>query len=358
MISNVLTATALLGLANGHMIMNTPYPYNFHKSSPLLQVNPLGEGFPFPCQGVSTIEETTSITAGQPQLVKFTGGAQHGGGSCQFSLTYEYPPPADKSKWKTIYTLIGGCPVSAAGNLPAASPDQDGRANSPQCGSDSGVECIRQFNIPIPKDIPNGNATFAWTWLNKMGNREIYMSCAPVSITGGSDDAAFFDALPQMFVANIPGECTTGNGVMNIPNPGQFGKVLEQPTPGSEGSCPKADGIPTFDGAANPPSGPSPNPGDKPQAPPAPAQPTTFATITTTATPPAPAPAAPTTDSPSPGSGSVGGGTCSPGGAIVCIGGTHFGICDHGHTVPQPLAPGTTCSGGVISRRRAPLPLF
>ncbi|KAK0708030.1 hypothetical protein B0H67DRAFT_472737, partial [Lasiosphaeris hirsuta] len=340
---------ALLGLANGHMIMNTPTPYNFHKSSPLVQVNPLGVGFPFPCQSLSTVEDMTSITAGQSQLVKFTGGAQHGGGSCQFSLTYEYPPPADKSKWKTIYTLIGGCPVSAAGNLPPATPDQDGRANSPQCGNDSGVECIRQFNIPIPKDVPNGNATFAWTWLNKIGNRELYMTCSPVSITGGSDSTAFFDSLPEMFVANIPGECTTGNGVMNIPNPGQFGKVLEQPTPGSEGSCPKANGIPAFDGAAaSPPSGPSsPNQGDKPvPAPPAPAQPTTFATIAT----PAPAPAAPTTDHPPTAPGGPGS-ACSPDGAILCIDGTHFGICDHGHAVVQPLAPGTTCSGSVISRR-------
>ena len=178
---------AHLGLAHGHMIMNTPHPYNLH-SAPLLQVNPLGADFPFPCQGRSTVEQVTPLKAGETQRVAFTGGAQHGGGSCQFSLTYEYPPPADKSKWRTIYTLIGGCPVSAAGNLPAAQPDAEGRADSPQCGDDTGVECIREFQVPIPRGLPSGNATFAWTWFNKIGNRELYMNCAPVAITGGADE--------------------------------------------------------------------------------------------------------------------------------------------------------------------------
>ncbi|KAK5658120.1 hypothetical protein OQA88_2676 [Cercophora sp. LCS_1] len=339
-----------LGLTTAHMIMNTPTPYNHH-TAPLIQVDPLGAAHPFPCQGLSTIESTTSITAGTTQLVNFTGGAQHGGGSCQFSLTYEYPPSADKSKWRTIYTLIGGCPVSSAGNLPAASPDQDGRADSPHCGNDSGVECIRQFNVPIPKGIPNGNATFAWTWFNKIGNREVYMNCAPVAITGGSDDGAFFEALPEMFVANVAGECTTGNGVLNIPNPGKFGRVLEQPTEGSEGSCEKAAGLPVFDGQEEIPGEPgeptetetetvpSATSTDTPSA-----FPTTFLTRTTSfvvAEPTAPTvPVGPGQDQ-----------SCSPDGAIICIGNSQFGLCDHGRAVPQPLAPGTSCVDGVIGRR-------
>jgi hypothetical protein len=237
----------LLGAANGHLIMNTPTPYNLHGTAKLLQVDPLGAKLPFPCQGATEVVSVTPLTAGSSQLVKFTGGAQHGGGSCQFALTYDYPPPADVSKWKTIYTIIGGCPVSAAGNLPVTGTDQDGRADSVQCGNDSGTECIRQFEIPVPKDIPNGNATFAWTWFNKIGNREMYMNCAPVIITGGSDDQSFFNELPTMFTANIAGACTTNNGVLNIPNPGKYGMVLEQPAADSEGTCAKASGIPTFE---------------------------------------------------------------------------------------------------------------
>lgn len=352
---------AHLGLAHGHMIMNTPHPYNLH-SAPLLQVNPLGADFPFPCQGRSTVEQVTPLKAGETQRVAFTGGAQHGGGSCQFSLTYEYPPPADKSKWRTIYTLIGGCPVSAAGNLPAAQPDAEGRADSPQCGDDTGVECIREFQVPIPRGLPSGNATFAWTWFNKIGNRELYMNCAPVAITGGADegDTTFFDTLPQMFVANIPGECTTNNGVLNIPNPGEFGRVLEQPASGSEGSCPKAAGVPVFegDGGAAVPSVPEPEPESAPTTtatttgPPAAtqSQPSGFVTITTSVatahTTATILPAVP----PSELQPAVPAAGCSPDGAIICIGTTQFAICDHGRAVPQALAAGTTCSNGVIAR--------
>ncbi|KAK4118813.1 lytic polysaccharide monooxygenase [Parathielavia appendiculata] len=376
-------ALALLGMASGHMIMNTPTPYNYQGTAKLLQVDPLDPTFPFPCQGVSEIVSVTPITAGTTQLVKFTGGAQHGGGSCQFSLTYDYPPPADKSKWKTIYTLIGGCPVSAAGNLHVAGKDQDGRADGPHCGNDSGVECIRQFDIPIPKDLPNGNATFAWTWFNKIGNREVYMNCAPVTITGGlGDDRAFFDGLPDLFLANVPGECTTGNGVLNIPQPGKYGKVLEQPTPGSEGDCPKADGVPTFEGDSGNDSGSSstaslvvmPIPSTSTTSASLVVVPITTSTtvstsattsatassgfVTQTTTPPVISPVPSATSGAGSSSGPSGSQPCPTDGAIICFSPTSFGLCNHGAAIPQPVAPGTTCNNGKVVRRSARLAAF
>ena len=137
-----LTTLSIFGsLAHSHMIMNTPTPYNFQGTSRLVQVNPLSNpAFSFPCQGLTDTVSVTPLTAGSTQLVRFTVGAQHGGGSCQFSLTYDFPPPADKTRWKTIYTLIGGCPASAAGNLPVTSTDQDGRQDAAHCGNDSGAE--------------------------------------------------------------------------------------------------------------------------------------------------------------------------------------------------------------------------
>ncbi|KAK4185863.1 hypothetical protein QBC35DRAFT_388590 [Podospora australis] len=364
--STAALAALLASSAHGHMIMDTPTPFNYKGTNPLVQVDPLnGANFPFPCQGNTEVVERTSVTAGGSQLVKFTGGAIHGGGSCQFAVTYENPPPADKSKWKTIYILIGGCPGEAAGNLPPTAPDADGRANSAQCGNDSGKECIRQFDIPFPKDLPNGNATFAWTWFNKIGNREIYMNCAPLSITGGSEDTAFFDDLPPLFLANIPGECTTNNGVLNIPNPGKFGKVLEQPAPDSEGSCPKAGGIPTFDGASDngPPARENPAPVVSSSAP------VVTAAPSATVAPSAPIEsiiasvterfsdvpaqetgipvAAPIPEAPIDGGNGV---TCSPDGAFFCIDSATFGHCVNGKAVPQAIAPGTTCSFGPAKR--------
>lgn len=372
---------ALLGAVRGHMIMNTPTPYNYRGTAKLLQVDPLGETLPFPCQGMTDVVSVTPVTAGATQVVKFTGGAQHGGGSCQFALTYEFPPPADRRKWKTIYTIIGGCPVSAAGNLPVTGRDGDGRADAAQCGDDAGTECIRQFDVPVPRGVPNGNATFAWTWFNKIGNREMYMNCAPVAISGGSDgDTAFLDALPPLFVANLPGECTTGNGVLNVPNPGRFGRVLEQPAADSEGNCPRADGVPVFDGGdgggennrnssvvAPGPSSPASSPTSSSIAPPpgrspspspsaSTSQPALECPAATPTTTPAGAPsgAVPAPDpSATPGSGTASGRACSPDGAVVCFSPTTFGLCAHGVAVPQPVAAGTTCNGGKILRRSA-----
>ncbi|KAK4441877.1 hypothetical protein QBC34DRAFT_339605 [Podospora aff. communis PSN243] len=350
---------ALLGLANGHMIMNTPTPYNY-RTQPWVMVHPLREpelNLPFPCQGSTHIDEITHMTAGQPQLVKFTGGGQHGGGSCQFSLTYEYPPPADISKWKTIYTIIGGCPTGYEGNLPVIGTDQDGRAEGPQCPEPDSprTDCIRSFNIPIPKDVPSGNATFAWTWFNKIGNREYYMNCAPVSITGGSSDTAFFDSLPTMFAANMPGlpTCFKGSeGVLNIPNPGRFGRVLEPPKLDVAGTCSNVTEPPVFEDPSAPPAVPAlegnmPGPATTAQAPPpppavtkiqvpSPAVPTTLLTVTRSSS----SSTASTTLSAPP----------TPSGNFICVEETHFGTCNNGLAIPQSVAAGTKCVDGVIVR--------
>jgi hypothetical protein len=237
-------------VARGHGIMIEPRPYNL-ETAPLQQVAPLDEKLPFPCQGrFEHVEKRTTLTAGTSQTVKFWISAVHGGGSCQFSVTYDYPPHADPKKWKTIYTIIGDCPAKAKGNLPTVGMDKDGRENGPQCGNSSGEECVRQYDIPIPPGLANSeNATFAWSWWNKIGNREYYQSCAPVSIVGGADDKEFMDSLPPVFQANIPGRCTTGESgtVLNIPNPGKFGIVNVEPDALAKGNgnCPAA-GPPSF----------------------------------------------------------------------------------------------------------------
>jgi hypothetical protein len=178
-------ALAGLALVQSHGIMNTPQPYNLHPdhtpSDRLLQQDPLGPNFPFPCQRrTEHAGHTTQVTAGDTVFVNFTIGADHYGGTCQFSVTYDDPPPADKSRWKTIYTIVGGCPVSRTdkslhANLPAAGFDSDGRPAIKGCGNGHDLDCVREFDIPFPRDMPNGKATFAWTWFNYVGNREMYM---------------------------------------------------------------------------------------------------------------------------------------------------------------------------------------
>jgi hypothetical protein len=91
------------------------------------------------------------MKVGESQSIKFAGTAVHNGGSCQLSLTPGYKPTAS-SPFKVILSIEGGC------------PGLDGQTTT--------------YDYKIPEEIPDGNYTFAWTWYNNIGNREIYMNCA------------------------------------------------------------------------------------------------------------------------------------------------------------------------------------
>lgn len=374
----LLGALGLANMASAHGIMIEPYPYNY-VTEPLYQNWPLSADLPFPCQGrTQHIEKDRAIlTAGTNQTVKFWVSAVHGGGSCQFSIAYGYPPPANVSEWKTLYTIIGGCPAEAAGNLPTVETDANGRANGPQCGNDTGAECVRQFSIPLPAGLANGDATFAWTWLNKIGNREYYMSCSPVTITGGTDDRDFIDTLPPVFQANIPGQCTTGasGSVVNIPNPGRYGIVYDEPSPGANNECPTAPS-PSFQsgssdigtGAASSTISSSSSSSSISTS----DAPITFATVmtgsklsatmttaaggthptllTTSSVPLVPSAVSSAPSSSTAASGAGGEVPCTAGsGMVECFSDSTFGICNEGWAVPQSLNPNQVCSDGEIT---------
>lgn len=59
------------------------------------------------------------------------------------------------------------------------------------------------------------------TWFNKIGNREMYMNCAAVTISGGGAGLAPQDH-PRTFVAQIgTNECSVPEGAaVEFPNPG------------------------------------------------------------------------------------------------------------------------------------------
>jgi hypothetical protein len=141
-----------------HMVMNTPVPYNLD-IAPLLQVDPISGGkHPFPCHNLYGFSSRTQVEAGGLTLVNFTGGGQHGGGSCQFSITYDEPTGGGdwnkSAKFKTIYSIIGGCPAVFTDerfNLPVIGQDKNMRQDSKHCGDDKSIDCIRHFMIPIPK---------------------------------------------------------------------------------------------------------------------------------------------------------------------------------------------------------------
>ncbi|KAJ2794710.1 hypothetical protein H4S07_006677, partial [Coemansia furcata] len=115
------------------------------------------------------------------------GGAPHGGGHCEFSLSYD-----GGNTFVVVYQVLSHC----------FGPDQS----------------TRQYTFGLPSGLPSSDkAVFAWTWVNAIGNREFYMNCADVAISGGS--ASYTGK--QMTIANH-------NGYPTIPEfSGNFNTGLE-----------------------------------------------------------------------------------------------------------------------------------
>jgi hypothetical protein len=392
MFSKVIAISALAASASAHVIMNYPTPFG----RATLNTSPL-ERADFPCkqrQGVYAIDTMNQWDAGQTQQVSFNGTAVHGGGSCQFSITTD-PEPTENSQWKVIQSVIGGCPT---GQYDGNAPEQPGEPSLTRIPG--------SFPVTMPKDIPDGRYTFAWTWNNKIGNREFYMNCAPIQVGSSSatvktaSAAKALSALPDMFVTNLPADkCSTAEDQdFEYPNPGSnviMGKTgstgntmtgtgctamnalgagsgevgspsagtpstPSQGTPSQE--SPVASSPASYPVASSPSKGPTAskapsNPGGgvfAPGASSAPAsaptaQPEAPASKPSSAPPaanPAPsaAPSTPNTTTPS-------NGECTPctnDGGVVCIGSKQFGLCNRGCAVAQDLAAGMSCQAGAV----------
>ncbi|KAF1944555.1 hypothetical protein EJ02DRAFT_95214 [Clathrospora elynae] len=375
-LSAVATMVAMAPLStHAHMILKEPHPYGVQTKGPLA-----ADGSDFPCKGIPyTVNTMNEWPVGSTQQLAFIGTAVHGGGSCQVAVTTD-PKPTKESKFKVIHSFEGGCPASIPGNYPDL-PGQDDP---------------NTFPFEVIPELPNGQATMAWVWWNKVGNREMYMACAPVTVTGGSNDTAAFDGLPDMARANSGGDsCTTVQGRdYTFANPGKY------KTSGGTGPfvdlC--AGGAAPGGGAG---SGSASSPAPVPAPAPAPANPvvsstapvssaapisssaadstssviaiTRLRTIKTVHAPmppltsaadgifaplasPAPQPTtqppqAPACAVPAPTSGNdtATGTTCSPDGSLICSAdGTQFAICSWGHAVFGAVAQGTKCTNGTI----------
>lgn len=58
--------------------------------------------------------------------------------------------------------------------------------------------------VQLPPNLPSCNrCTFAWTWINAIGNREFYMNCADIRIMGGNRGRGIVGK--KLIVANLPG---------------------------------------------------------------------------------------------------------------------------------------------------------
>ena len=255
---NILTTPACLlvlaHLTTAHLKLKTPIPYG----NLSLNTEPLeSSGADWPCKqrpGWDEIVAWNVIPLNTPYNLTFQGQATHGGGSCQISLTRDTPPTVT-SIFRVIKTFEGGCPS----------------ANIKNVGTDPFGYGADAFTFEIPKSVKEGNYTLAWTWANKIGNREFYMNCAPITVTGGSGKTRHrrhthshglrherlskrtndgLDTLPEVFRANSGNGCASppSGTVLQIPDPGENTVViptqsedgkLDPMTPPIGQSCPK-----------------------------------------------------------------------------------------------------------------------
>lgn len=339
--------------AGAHMFLATPIRF----AQPVATNGPLlPDGSNWPCQSSGgpyvAGAQMNVFPLGSKQPLAFIGGATHAGGSCQISLTYDTAPNKN-SVWKVIKSIEGGCPAK----------DQVGNI-----GGDAAAPDPYTYTFDVPNNIPVGNVTVQWTWMNKVGNREMYAQCAPVVLTGSGGSKSNYDSLPDVFKANIGNNCgTVPDKDVLFPNPGPnverlngattafadpTGAGCEKPSGGSQAkptnAAPATPQPPVSSAPAHqvpPPAATSAPAGGFVTAPPV-NKPTTKAQ-------PAPPPPAATTAAANPGSGSGSSGAAALSGACTtvgeynCIGGTSFQQCASGvWSVAIPVAAGTKCSGG------------
>lgn len=193
---------ALGSLTQAHMQMSWPPPFRsmfnpYTEDIDYSMTSPLSsDGSDYPCKSYLQLFDTRqgqSVVTWQPgQTYNFTlaGTVLHAGGSCQASMSFDRG-----RRWKVIHSYIGKCPLKS------------------------------DWHFTLPNDTPSGDAIFAWTWFNNLGNREMYMNCARVTIGKRSVDAGdppgTFSERPGMFVANVGNGCTTTEGRdLAFPKPG------------------------------------------------------------------------------------------------------------------------------------------
>ena len=163
---------------NGHVFMKSPASrrnkyseyYNKIKMVDYNIMAPLNtDGYSYPCKGYKkgpvTQNYTTNIIP-----IELEGTVLHEGGHCQFGISN------NDSDFVVLNTVLDNCLLTGL-----------------------------KYDLELP-NIPNGNYTLFWTWVNKIGNREYYMECADISLnipnnTNYSNEITG----KELLVVNLPG---------------------------------------------------------------------------------------------------------------------------------------------------------
>ncbi|KAJ2750841.1 hypothetical protein GGI19_004867 [Coemansia pectinata] len=129
------------------------------------QIKPIGKAGqaynPLCKHTIPTMTPSAVWTPGQTIKVQFQGLASHSGGHGEFSISYDNATTFVVVHQELKYMFVDG--PSHLSNKPTR----------------------MEYSITLPESLPGANhAVFAWTWVNASGNREFYMNCADVKISG------------------------------------------------------------------------------------------------------------------------------------------------------------------------------
>ena len=169
----------LLGTCHSHMFMSKPpsrynkysdyyvsnYLVNYNLNSPL-NVNP--DYFTFPCKGFPVGPPTSTFYNNQIS-VTLEGTAIHGGGHCQFGVSY------DNQNFVVLKTVMYTCFLDTL-----------------------------TYRFELPSTAPDGNMILFWTWINRIGNREYYMECADIQVKSNNNTTGSISG-KELLIVNLPG---------------------------------------------------------------------------------------------------------------------------------------------------------
>ncbi|KAK5096153.1 hypothetical protein LTS08_007759 [Lithohypha guttulata] len=223
---SITAFTALVAAVNAHMFLREPLA-----ATPAPDSSPIASsGADYPCRGVSDVNAgppNSPVPIGGTFQLKLRGSATHGGGSCQVSLAKGWKNINKDTKFKVIHSIQGGCPASDPLNDNISTDGVKGPKN---------LVGVHEYGVTVPDhpDLPPGEYTMAWTWHNRIGNREMYMNCAQFTIAAGGSAAggsaaggnativesssgatgkrASQNPLPDLFKANIGNGCSVDHG--------------------------------------------------------------------------------------------------------------------------------------------------
>ena len=167
----------------GHLFMSFP-PSRRNKYSDYYLTNHLVDynimaplntnGYTFPCKGFP-VGPPTQIFNSNTITITLEGSAIHGGGHCQFGITY------DDTHFLVLKTVIRNCLLDTM-----------------------------TYQFTLPSNTPSGNLTLFWTWVNAIGNREYYMECADIQFVNNNNNGNVSDRSnviygKELIIVDLPG---------------------------------------------------------------------------------------------------------------------------------------------------------